>query len=229
MNHVTEAHFETQLAIVNCAVNLFIEEPAHFNRQRICECAGVSESEFIALVGSETKALGLFYPLAVAQYRHIIAQMDDYNSMTLAEKLATLLYTVLDIFEEQRPFVTQTFPELLTRPHWRGAFEDVVDSAFRDVLESDDVAMLQRQLMLNRLTYSLLVKEFFDLIKYWLQDDSAYYAKTMAYIDKLVNLIAELLSFSAFEKSVDLAKFVVQHNLNRFPIINRFIKPTGSK
>ena len=227
MNQTTDAHFETQLTIVNCAVSLFIEEPAHFNRQRICECAGVAEEQFEALVGNKIRALGMFYPLAVEQYRRMIAYMDDYNDMTLAEKLATFLYIMLDILNEQRAFVAATFPELQRQKNWRKSFEDALTRAFRDILERDaSVAMLQRQLLLNRFTYSLLVAEFFGLIDYWLADDSANYAKTMAYIDKLVNFFAELLAFSAFEKGVDLAKFVVQHNLNRLPIINRFIKNT---
>jgi hypothetical protein len=227
MNQATEAQFEAQLAIVNCAVSLFTEDPAQFNRQRICECAGVAEKDFEALVGSEIRALGMFYPLAVAQYRRMIAQMSDYNDMTLAEKLATFLYIMLDILNEQRAFVAATFPELRRQKNWRNAFEDAVMQAFRDILERDSgVAMLQRQLLLNRFTYSLLVSEFFGLIDYWLEDDSENFAKTMAYIDKLVNFFAELLAFSAFEKGVDLAKFVVQHNLNRLPIINRFIKNT---
>lgn len=218
---------ELKQRIVEAAIDLYLHDHSQFTVQHICEAAGVSRSQFYRIFGSKERALAQFYPLCVVRYREIVAMMDDHAGMTLAEKLANFIYIMFDFFQEQREFVAQTFEEMRRRKGWRQKFEAEIRQTLREILESDErVAMLQRTFLLNSITYDLLVGEYLSLVRFWLEDDSENYAKTMAYTDKLVNFLSEVLEISVVDRGFDLAKFIVQNNLENIPVINWFIKKT---
>ncbi len=218
---------EFRQRIVEAAIDLYLHNPARFTVSHICEGAGVSRHQFYRAFGSKERALEQFYPLCVTRYREIVAMMDDHAGMTLAEKLANFIYILFDFFQEQREFVSRTFEEMCRRKSWRQKFEAEIRQTLREILESEErVAMLQRTFLLNSITYDWLTGEYFSLVRFWLGDDSENYAKTMAYADKLVNFLAEVLEMSVVDRGFDLAKFMVQHNLENIPVINWFIKKT---
>jgi len=221
---MTNETLEQKTAVIDAAIALYLSD-AEYTVKNICQRGKISQSELYKLFGNQNRVLRQFYPNCVARYRENIAMMDDYDSMSLSEKLENFIFVMLDFFQEQRAFVEKTFAKMLAMRTAKAPFQNTVEDVFRTILENEkDVAFLQRTFLLNFLTYDLLAGEFFSLVKFWLSDDSEHYEKTMAYADKLINFLTEILEVSIVDKGFDLAKFVVQHNLRHLPFYNRIFK-----
>ncbi len=216
---------EQKTRVIEAAIALYLAGTDHYTVKNICEKGEITQSEFYKLFGNKERVLWQFYPHCVDRYRVIITMMEDHDRMSLSEKLENFIFVMLDFFQEQRLFVEKTFGKMLAKRPAKTAFQKEVEDVFREILENEnDVAFLQHTFLLNFLTYDILAGEFFSLVKFWLSDDSENYEKTMAYADKLISFLTEILEISIVDKGFDLAKFVLQNNLKNLPFYNWIFK-----
>ena len=212
--------------IINSAINLYVSGDKKYTVKNIASGAKLKESDVYNEFNAKSHILPAYYPSTVQRFREMIAEIDDFESFSLEEKLSTFIYSMFDILQEQREFVDETFDEMVFRRAKNSPFQQEVATVFRDFLETSPAASaMQGMFVLRQDTYDFLAKEYTHLLKFWLRDTTENFSSTVALTDKLVSFLAELVQSGLIDKGVDLFKFFVNNGILKFdlPLISRIV------
>ena len=115
--------------IVQAAIELYKDGEEDASEDAIAEAAGVPIKAFYASFDNRHDVLPAYYLLTTELYEATCAEIDGYAAFSTEERAATLIFTLFDLFESERPFVQATFE----RFWWGGAWS----SDFRRRKRSD--------------------------------------------------------------------------------------------
>jgi len=169
--------------------------------------------------------LKFYYELQVLKYRHMVLEIDDFEKLSLAEKLSNFAYTMFDLFSEDREFVTATFEDYILNSYYKTNFQEEVEDLFKEYIEADPRVSTSSQFITWPLFYGFLANEYLHLIHFWMDDSSPNYEKTMAFTDKLTSFLEEMMYSKILDKGFDLGRFLASNGAisHRYPLISYLI------
>jgi len=137
-----------------------------------------------------------------------------FQSYTSREKYMAFLYAWVEKARENRSYLSFLHhQEKLPHPqppYFKGLKQDFkvwADTLVREAVDNQEVKF--RQVLTDKYADALFM-QFVFVHRFWLKDDSPDFEKTDAAIEKSVHLAFDLMSQSAFDSAMDLAKFLFQ-------------------
>jgi len=202
---------EIRQAIIEAAIDLYINDHNHFTVKYIAEKAGLSPADIYSCFPNKEAILRGFYTQQVHRYRLMIEEIDGFEDFTLAEKLSNFIYASFDLMQEQREFVEETFESKVLNAYSKTEYHKEVENLLKDFFTGDDRISSSSRILIQSFFYDLLRKEYFNLVLFWLDDASPDYEKSMALTDKLTGFLEEVMYSAVFDKGVDLFKFAISN------------------
>ncbi len=142
----------------------------------------------------------------------IMAQSADYRGYSEKDKLLTLYYTIFEILNLNRTYVSwslrdnkQGLRNLADLKLFRNRFKDFVEA----LLKAQNADKFRK---VRDVTEPVLSEgawaQFLFILKYWLDDTSKGFEKTDVIIEKSVTTVVSLLDTKPLENLIDLGKFL---------------------
>jgi AcrR family transcriptional regulator len=202
--------------IAGIAAQLYIDNP-DFTMKELAAKSGISKTELYKLFPNRKYVLEYYYTALITRVIEVTGSIDGYDVFTLAEKLGTLAYTLIDLMLEDREYAEKTFHNLICSVYHKTTFEKMVESELREIISNDKRISTSASFFMISLVYTIIQKHYIWMIQYWLKDQSPGFENTMALIDKWTTLLQEVLYNAVIDKSLDLTRFLFnQSNLKEW-------------
>ena len=148
-------------------------------------------------------------------YRESTVLIPEYEALNFGEKASNYIYTTFDVLSAHRDFTEETFSAMvLNRRDTYWHTESV--ALFRSFIQDDSRIPGANTMIIPDFVYPVLVREYFQLIRFWLQDDSPGTERTLALVDKLTVFANELVYSGIIDKGFDLVKYLAGNNIWKF-------------
>lgn len=184
----------------------------HFTLRNIAKKSGCSVSDIQQYFSGKSAILMGFYNNIPDQYRTTLSEIEGFDSLTIDEQVSNYIYTTFDILSEERDFVEETFEKMVMHgPTSTWEKESVV--ILRKFIESDPRIPTLNKLMLREFTFSILAREYMQIVRFWLNDTSEGSERTLALVDKITSFGKEIAYSGVLDKGVDLAKYVFGNDI----------------
>lgn len=196
---------ELRQRLVQATVDLYNEEPASCTLPRAAAAAGLDLPTARRLYRTKGALLKGYYDLCLLRYRAMLEEIDGYADFDLNEKLSTLVYTLFDLFEEERDFVEGTFEEWICRSPAKSRFQNGVEELIAETLQGTTALPSGA----DRLLPPLMARQHLRLVRHWLHDESPDAEETLALADKAIAFGAEALQSRLWANGADLARYLL--------------------
>jgi hypothetical protein len=200
----------TKIELSQAATDLYIEDK--FSIPNLTGQTGYSASQIYALFANKNAILKFYYPALIFQYRAMIAEIEDFETYSISEKLSNFAFTLFDMMEERRAFVDNTFEKWEGNYASKSEFQQEIKKLFKEFFTTDGNIATSAGFFMGDLFYGALKAHYIYLIKFWLQDDRQDQERTFALVDKITAFIEELVYSKIADKGFDLMKY----SLNAF-------------
>lgn len=212
---------ESRYKMAEAATELYVDDPDGFSIQKLAEKLDEPKAEIYRRFPTAHSLLRFYYTSLVFRYRGMIDEIEEFEGYNLAEKLSNFVYASFDMMLEQREFVALTFDRLIKNTAGTTEYQKEIEKLAREFFENDKNVATSSQMLLHPLLYQVLVKSYFRLIDFWLEDTSEQFEKTMALTDKATALIQEMMYSAVLDKGVDLFKYMTSNGmgLGRIPFV----------
>jgi len=213
--------------IILAAIDLYLQHGMRFTMRSVAQRAKLKEAEVYRLFRTKGAVLKGFYSLCLERYGAIARETEGYDAFDFDEKLAHFVYVMFDLMEEQKDFVEDTFDALIFKSTQKTQFQRELEGMIAAHLEPPGaVSKTLQGLIGTPRVYAFLVKEYFFLVKFWLEDESDNAEKTMALADKLTAFIGECLKSRVLDRGLDLLKFLILNDVLKVnvPFLRRLIE-----
>lgn len=213
--------FGARLEITEAAVDAYLEQGEDFTLHQVADRCDFAVGEIFEYFPDKRSILEFYYTSLLIRYRLMVAEIDDYESFTLSEKLSNLAFSTFDMIAEKEAFVRRTYGRIVLCSFRNSGFERETRKLLREIFEEDDLIPYSNTLLLNEWFYLLLTKKFTGLIRFWLGDESDEREQTMELTDKLTALAEELMYNAAPDRILDLLRFLAAHSffVDRIPLL----------
>lgn len=214
---------QLKLFIADAAVTVREREGAFWTLQHISQETGMPVSELFKVFGSKRDMLHFWYEGLTLRYRTMIAELDDYDDLTLSEKLTNMMLSLLSMMEEQDAFVKHSFDSLVFKNQTWHPFKKEVAQLFKEIIEQHDGVSQAARVVLWDEFFEFLAKEFLHVVKFRNKDKSEFRGKTNALVDKISFFVSELLCAKVLDSGMDLFRFFWQEGIIKVDITLPFI------
>lgn len=213
MKEFDTEQFETRYTIAEAAVALYIEHGESFTVKQVGERTGLDVGEIFEYFPDKDSILQFYYRSIVIRYRMMLDEIDGFEEYLLAEKLSNFIYSSFDIMGEQRDFVEKTFRRLILCSFGRTEFEEEAEQLFQEFFRGDARISSSSSILLGGAFFSVMVKKYLYIIRFWLRDDSEERERSMELTDKYTSFMQEIMYGAAVDKGLDLLKFLFSNNM----------------
>lgn len=146
-----------------------------------------------------------------------LAEIEDFESFTLKEKLQTLIEMQLEMYLKDRSFVAVTFKALLDSPMrsftelrpTQDRFTAQVTRFLTEAIHRGEVAVQPFEAFVCNL--------FWDyknlIVLYWLKDETVGFVHTSKMIDMTLDIYIDIIKSGLVGKVADVALFLVKSHL----------------
>jgi AcrR family transcriptional regulator len=183
-----------------------------FTIQSLAEEAGVTSKDVFEFFPNRRSILQFYYESRILLYQEQKNSIDSYSDFSLREKLSNLFLTMLDLFDEQREFVLETYKEFVVTNPMDKRFENSFRDDVKHIFQSDNQVSFSSRFLLNQITYAIFYYHFHALILFWSKDASRGREQTYALVDKWCSFVEEFFYSKIADKGFDLAKFLFYHS-----------------
>jgi len=198
---------EKKIILADAATQVFINPDLEFTVANISETAGLNMSDFFECFPNKKAALHYWYQSIPIRYELMLADIDGYEDLTLAEKLSNFLYVAFSIFDENRAFVEKTYDELVfVNQDWHPLRKETA-GLLKSIIENHNGVSNSARVVLFDEVFDFMAKETLHVYKFWTKDKSEGYERSMALADKFSSFAAELLCNKVIDSGIDLARF----------------------
>lgn len=174
----------------------------------ICTKAGCKEEEFYerydSLADAYSKCFTHFAGEATAQCE----SLPDWQEMRVEERIASFIFILLDVFTPHMDFVSETFE--VAAAGYFSPFQSSLRSELSTLLVSNDVSGVSKVLFDNKPWRFVIAEWIVQLIGAWIKDDSKDKVRSVALIDRSVNLWSEIFSSPIPDRTVDLVRYSIE-------------------
>lgn len=231
---------KTKAKILLAAVELISEKGfKNASMREMAKIAGVSNPTIYNYFPTKEKLLNGYIEQKHMETVEILEEISDFHTYTLREQLQTLIETELELYLEDREFVTQISQLVF---HSSTVKLDAVyatkEKFIEIVVEMLDIAIeageIEEPPFKEHLP--LLFWDFYiSVVAYWIKDDSEMFENTTEFIDHSMGVIEALLHSNILNKANDLGMFLFKTHIlsslekfstkkSRFNLIKRKFK-----
>lgn len=214
---------QLKLFIADTAVTVREREGALWTLQSISDATEIPVSELFKVFPSKKAMLHYWYEGLPIRYRVMIAELEEYDQLTLSEKLTNMMLTLLSMMDEQDAFVKKSFDQLIFRNQSWHPFKKEVAQLFKETIEQHDGVSQAARVVLWDEFFEFLGKEFLHVVKFRNKDTSEHREKTTALVDKISFFVSELLCAKILDSGMDLARFFWQEGIIKVDITLPFL------
>ncbi|HKK45746.1 MAG TPA: hypothetical protein VJ964_09505 [Balneolaceae bacterium] len=218
--------FETKYHISDAATDLYIEGDGKFTIKEVAKKLEMDPADIFNYFPNKKAILEFYYASLVIRYELMTDEIEEFTSYTISEKLSNFIYTSFDMLQEKEAFVDATFKSMILCNFAKTDFEKEVERLTEKFLREDENLAVSTTMFLNQYLYSFLRRQYLELVRFWLNDNSEDHELTMELTDKLTSFIEELLYNTVFDKGFELAKFIYSNRkvcLQNIPIIKQVL------
>lgn len=205
-------HLDIKLKIAAAAADLYTQQEGEFTIHEVAEKADMDVGEIFEYFPNRSAMLDFYYLSLILRYRLMIEEIDDFHTYSLSEKLSNFIYATLDLLDEKRAFVEQSFKPLIRCSYHKTLFEKEAESLLKEFVKDDPGLSAGSGLLLNDLFYKMLLQKYLYIIGYWLKDESEGKERTMEFIDKLTAFLQEVLYTKIADHGFELLKFLITNS-----------------
>lgn len=190
------------------AADLYMTDRSNFTLSELSTRSGINESELIQQFGQKTDILRSFYSRAFEAFAQMEGQVPDFNSYTLAEKWATMAFSLADELTVVPGFARETMRPLILESRNGKAFIDMLTQRLSYYVSIDEELSMIVKPILGKISDKVFARVMIWLIHERLIDTSEDGERTSALIDKTTNLIQSILYTGAIDRIFDLTKYL---------------------
>lgn len=214
---------QVKLQITYKAAELYVRQDGTFTLNQIARETDLEVGEIFNYFPDKRSILEFYYISLILRYRMMIADITDFESYTLSEKLSNFVYASFDMVAEQRAFVDKSFNHIILGSYHKTEFEKEAEKLIRKFFETDPLVSASNQMMATRYLFSLLGNKYLWLIRFWLNDNSEEHELSMELTDKITALVQEMAYNSVIDKGIDLIKLIISNKVGTsgFAFINK--------
>ena len=217
---------KTRQKILNAAVDVISEKGFKSASMReIARRAMVGDATIYNYFPSKEKLLYGYCEYIQHQVMASLKEIDDFHQYSLHEQLQQLVETELQTWLSAREFLQEVFKLTYYSPatghshlaETKRLFTRMVKDMLEAAIEAGEIPDQPYQELLPRLFWDYQS----GVLAYWLKDDSENFANTTLFVDKSIEIIANLLHQGLVGKSLDLISFLFRtHVMNHFDSFN---------
>lgn len=210
-----QSQTEFKKNIIDAALIIYMEDRNRFTLRNIATAAGCEVSEIQQFYPGKQAILRAFYDMIPQIFEAMRNEIPEYESLNFGEKVSNYIYTTFDVLNEHRDFVEETYDAMVFRRDKTG-WHTSSDAIFKSFIESDERIPDANRLIIQDFMYKILVREYHQLIRFWIHDDSEGSERTLALVDKLTSFSNELIYSGIVDKGFDLAKYLISQDIWKF-------------
>ena len=207
---MTADQINDKIELCETAIDLILANESYTIAQ-LSEATGQSASQIYTLFPNKTAILEFYYPSLVIRYSAMIEEIDDFESYSISEKLSNFIFTSFDMMDDRKEFVEYTFQKMIVDKGCDSEFHKEVTSLFKHFFTSDGRIAVSAGFVMKDYFYEFIAREYLDIIKFWLNDDSDGKERSFALTDKLTGFVEEVVYNKVIDKGFDLAKYLISH------------------
>ena len=210
-----QSQTEIKKNIIDAALIIYMEDRTRFTLRNIATAAGCEVSEIQQFYPGKQAILRAFYDMIPQIFEALRDEIPEYESLNFGEKVSNYIYTTFDVLNEHRDFVEETYDAMVFRRD-KTSWHTSSEAIFKSFIESDERIPDANRLLIQDFMYKILVREYHQLIRFWIHDDSEGSERTLALVDKLTSFSNELIYSGIVDKGFDLAKYLVSQDIWKF-------------
>ena len=182
---------------------------------KFCEELGVDESLFYKHYNSFRSVETAVWLTFFQEVKKALDQDSEYSSYSAHEKYLSFLYTVVEVYKQNRSYVVLRYAEV-DRRSLRPWFMDSLREEFaiwtKEILDEgfDSNEIVSRPLISSKYHEALWVQLLY-ITRVWANDESEDFQVTDAAIEKSSVLLFELMKSGPVDLLIDFLKFAYQN------------------
>lgn len=203
---------KTKLKILQAAVDLIIEKGFdNASLREMAKNAGVSNPTIYNYFPSKEKLLYAYIEQKHKEALETIHAIEDFHTYTLREQIQTLIETELELYLEDREFITQISEmvfqtsglKISTLYQTNALFIKTIEEMLDIAIEAEEIPTPPFKTYLPKLFWDYYIM----VVAYWLKDDSEMFENTTQFIDHSLAVMESLLRSDILSKASDLGMF----------------------
>lgn len=199
-----------------CAIQLWLKQNKRFTINQLLELAKIDASTFFEHFNSKKDALRFFYIQLPLRLEAMLAEIPDFDSYTLSEKLNTVSFSIFDMLDEQKDFVAGSFQEFAGCTAVNDLMANSMQPVFERVFSGDPQISNSISFFLSR-SFCLVYSSLFSIsVRNWIRDESPGKEYSIALTDKWNSFVQEALYTKVFDSAFDLGKYIFSHFRSRY-------------
>ena len=213
-----EEKAKTRIKILEASVDVIIEKGFKSASMReIARRASVGDATIYNYFPSKEKLLYGYCEHIQQQAMLTLQSIEDFHEYSLHEQLQQLIDTQLELWLPAREFLQEVFKLTYHSPTTGSAHlnktrklnTQMVTDMLEAAIEADEIPEQPYQELLPRLFWDYQT----GVLAYWLKDDSEGFANTIHFVDKSMEIIANVLHQGMIGKSLDLISFLFRTHI----------------
>ncbi len=207
---MTAEQINDKIELCETAIDLILAEGS-FTIAQLSEATDKTASQIYSLFPNKKAITQYYYPSLIIRYSAMIEEIEDFESYTISEKLSNFIFTTFDMMEDRREFVEDTFEKMIFKKGCNSEFHQEVTALFKHFFTTDGRIAVSAGFVMKNYFYEFIAREYLDIIKFWLNDDSDGKERSFALTDKLTGFTEEVVYNKVIDKGFDLAKYLISH------------------
>jgi AcrR family transcriptional regulator len=209
---------KTRAKILQSAVDLIIEKGfKNASMREMAKNAGVSNPTIYNYFPTKEKLLYAYIEQKHIESATILEEISDFHTYTLREQLQSLIETELELYLEDREFITQIYEmafhsstvRLESIYETKEKFIEIVSQMLDIAIEAGEIEEPPFKEYLPQAFWDYFVM----IVAYWVKDDSEHFENTTQFIDHSLGVIEALLHSNILNKASDLGMFLFKTHL----------------
>jgi len=190
------------------AAQLYLKNE-RFKIQQLAEELETEPGKIFESFPNRNAILDYYYESRLLLLDDITQKIEGFHTFTLSEKLSTVILTILDLFQEHREFVLETYrSRVACSSNDRTGFNTGIKERVSEIFKSDSGVSTFSGMVFQSLFISLFTLHFHAIVRVWMNDKSDSMGTTMALVEKWTSLVQEIFYSAVIDKGFDLAKFI---------------------
>ena len=209
---------KTKIKLIEAAVDLIIKNGYEKSTMReIARKAGVGDATIYNYFSTKEQLVWGYVTLRQEQAVNNLAQIPDFETFSLQEKLHAYFECILEGYLPDREFISMaikmTHKSILTHSDevkkLNAIFINQIKQFLADAIKNEEIP---EQAIETVIPY-LILDLYFIILLYWTKDTSEQFNQTTQLIELLLSIAVSVLKQGLVSKLADLGSFLFRHHL----------------
>ncbi|NND70890.1 MAG: hypothetical protein HKN43_04870 [Rhodothermales bacterium] len=218
---------QTSEHIISRAIGVYRED---IKTDELCELIELERDVFNSYFDSVDDLWRESYVAFLDAAVDAMSALPDIDDSLIQERLATLVFILLDVLEEHQSYVNQTFRRFAAG--FKSPFQQALRDQLGRIVESPDVPGINQLIFGHNASLFVLSESIVQLINIWRSDDSTQRERSSALIDRYVSFWTEIISSGVPERTVDLIRYSIEADylpLKNVPFVKDWFRSNTSE